>query len=195
MRVVAGRYRGHRLVAPAGRTTRPTSDRLRETVFDILAHRFGLPDVATRVLDLFAGSGALGLEALSRGAAFALFVDNAAPARAAIRGNVEALALTGVTRIFRRDATRLGPVGTMPSFHLVFVDPPYGRGLAEAALAAGIAGGWFAPGATIVVEDAADAPPPQVPGLDPLLERRVGDSALRFFNATETGPQGTNATL
>src|SRR5437763_4951718 len=101
MRVVGGRLGGRTLLAPASRAIRPTSDRLREALFDILGARYAGRLAGARVLDLFAGSGALGIEALSRGAAFALFVDNGAEARALLRGNVEALALGGVTRIWR----------------------------------------------------------------------------------------------
>src|ERR1700710_1337135 len=103
MRVVGGRLRGRVLAAPRGQGIRPTSDRLRETLFNILMHAYGDPVAGARVLDLFAGTGALGLEALSRGAAFALFIDDAAEARALMRENVEALGLGGVSRIFRRD--------------------------------------------------------------------------------------------
>ena len=114
---------------------RPTADRLRESLFNILAHAYGDPISGARVLDLFAGTGALGIEAISRGAAFALFVDDGAEARALLRDNVEALGLGGVTRIFRRDATKLGPVHPLEPFTLAFLDPPYRKGLAEKALA------------------------------------------------------------
>lgn len=133
-----------------------------------------------RVLDLFAGTGALGLEALSRGAAFCLFVDHAADARAAIRGNVESLGLGGVTRLLRRDATRLGAAASPPCT-LAFLDPPYARGLAERALAGAAAGGWLAPGALAVVEEATAAAF-AVPHGFALEERRAaGDSQLLFL--------------
>ena len=134
MRIVAGNFRGRVLKGPASNSIRPTSDRLRESIFNILVHAYGDPITDARVLDLFAGTGALGLEALSRGAKYALFVEEAAEARGLIRENVETLALTGVTRIFRRDASNLGEMGPMEPFNLVFCDPPYGRGLAEKAL-------------------------------------------------------------
>lgn len=178
MRIVAGRLKGRGLLGPKTMAIRPTSDRLRETLFNILAHAHGDPVAGARVLDLFAGTGALGLEALSRGASHALFVDEAAEARALIRANVEALGLTGVTRLFRRDATRLGPIGPMPPFTLMFCDPPYGRGLAERALRAAGEGGWLAPGAIVVVEEAAEAELALPQGFT-LLERRAqGDSQL-----------------
>src|SRR5262249_417596 len=136
---------------------RPTSDRLRESLFNILEH--GYDDVVTgaRVLDLFAGTGALGLEAISRGAAFALFIDDGAEARALIRQNVEALGLGGVTGFFRRDATQLGAVHPNEPFGLLFIDPPYRKGLAERALVSLRDGGWLAPDALVIVEEAADA--------------------------------------
>src|SRR5262244_2821864 len=157
MRIVGGRLGGRTLAAPKSQNIRPTSDRLRESLFNILAHRYGDPVTGARVLDLFAGTGALGLEAMSRGAAFALFIDDGAEARALIRENIATLGLGGVTRVFRRDATRLGPAHPVEPFALVFLDPPYGKGLAEKALASARDGGWLAPGALVVVEEAADA--------------------------------------
>ena len=135
MRVVAGTLRGRPLAAPKHEGLRPTSDRVRESVFNVLAH--GVPDfdiAGARVIDMFAGTGALGIEALSRGAAYCLFVEEAAEARALIRQNIESFGLTGVTRIFRRDATDLGPAGNMPPYRLAFLDPPYGKGLVERGL-------------------------------------------------------------
>lgn len=157
MRIVGGRLRGRILHAPKSRAIRPSADRLRESLFNILAHAYGDPVSGVRVLDLFAGTGALGLEAISRGAEFALFVDDAAEARALIRENIAALGLGGATRIFRRDATRLGPAHPLRPFSLVFLDPPYGQGLAERALVSAAEGGWLAPDALIVVEEAKDA--------------------------------------
>lgn len=156
MRIVAGKFRGARIEAPKGLTTRPTSDRVREALFNVLAH--GVPGFRfedARALDLFAGSGALGLEALSRGARFCLFIEESAAARAAIRRNVEALGLTGATKIWRRDATKLGPAGTLAPFDLVFCDPPYGKGLGERAIASASEGGWIAQGAIAVLEENA----------------------------------------
>src|SRR4051795_5271583 len=141
MRIVGGRLRGRALAAPKSQAIRPTADRLRESLFNILTHAYHDPITGSRVLDLFAGTGALGLEAISRGAAFALFVDDRAEARALLRQNVEALGLGGMTRIFRRDATRLGAAHPVEPFALVFLDPPYGRGLAAPALASARAGG------------------------------------------------------
>lgn len=180
MRIVGGAHRGSTLVAPRGAQTRPTSERLRETVFNVIVHRHGDILEGARVLDLFAGSGALGLESLSRGAAFALFVERAAEARAAIRRNVDALGLIGRTRVWRRDATRPGLCPVAP-FTLVFADPPYGQGLGEAALAAAGEQGWASPGALAVLEERAGNLPPTIPGWQLLHQRAAGESALGFY--------------
>src|SRR3954462_15411790 len=130
MRVVGGRLKGRNLASPSSRDIRPTADRLRESVFNILIHTYEDPIEGVRVLDLFAGTGALGIEAVSRGAGFTLFVDNGAEARALLRNNVEALGLGGVTKVYRRDPPDPGPPPPVEPFSLVFVDPPYRMGLA-----------------------------------------------------------------
>jgi 16S rRNA (guanine966-N2)-methyltransferase len=157
MRIVGGKFRGRTLAGPNTLAVRPTADRLRESIFNILMHAYGDPVTGARVLDLFAGTGALGLEALSRGAAFALFVDDGAEARAIIRQNVQTFGVAGVSRIFRRDATKLGDVHPNEPYSLAFLDPPYGKGLAEKALASARAGGWLTPDALIMVEEAKAA--------------------------------------
>ena len=157
MRIVGGRLRGRALATPKSQAIRPTADRLRESLFNVLTHAYRDPISGARVLDLFAGTGALGFEALSRGAKFAQFVDNGAEARALLRQNVEALGLAAITRIFRRDATKLGPVHPTEPFSLVFLDPPYGKGLAEKALVSAHEGGWLTSEALIVVEEVIDA--------------------------------------
>jgi 16S rRNA (guanine966-N2)-methyltransferase len=157
MRVVGGSLRGRTLAAPKSQTIRPTADRLREALFNILIHAYDNPLAGARVLDLFAGTGALGIEALSRGAAFTLFVDDGAEARALMRENVATLGLGGTSRIFRRDATKLGQAHPVEPFAVVFLDPPYGKGLAEQALISARAGGWLVPDALIVVEEATKA--------------------------------------
>ncbi|WP_343684357.1 16S rRNA (guanine(966)-N(2))-methyltransferase RsmD [Asticcacaulis sp.] len=159
MRIVGGEFRGRALSAPEGQNTRPTSDRARQAVFNILEHAEFAPNLnGARVMDVFAGSGALGLEAMSRGAAFCLFVDTDDAARGAIRDNVEAFGLFGVTRIHRRDATQLGvrPGGGSEAFDLVFMDPPYRKGLVQPALEALRNGNWLSGEALIVAELAAD---------------------------------------
>ena len=165
--------RGRALAAPKSQAIRPTADRLREALFNILTHAYGDPIAGARVLDLFAGTGALGLEAISRGAAFALFIDDGAEARALLRQNVEALGLAAVTRIFRRDATKLGPAHPVEPFSLAFLDPPYGKGLAERALASAREGGWLTNDALIVVEETVGAfkTPPEFEE----IERRAYD--------------------
>jgi 16S rRNA (guanine966-N2)-methyltransferase len=178
MRIIGGRLRGRSLIGPTTEAIRPTADRLRESLFNVLAHAYGDPVAGARVLDLFAGTGALGLEALSRGASFALFVDSAAEARAVIRANVAALGLAGASRIFRRDATRLGPVHPLAPFSLAFVDPPYRSGLAEAALTSARSGGWLVPGALVIVEEGADAPFAPPTGFVECERRRQGDTVL-----------------
>jgi 16S rRNA (guanine966-N2)-methyltransferase len=196
VRIVGGEFRGRALAAPAGRAIRPTSDRLRETLFDILAHRYGAPAPGARVLDLFAGTGALGLEALSRGAGWCLFVEESVEGRALIRRNIEALGVIGRTRIFRRDATRLGAAGTLEPFGLAFADPPYGKGLGEQALASAAAGGWLSAGAMVVREESAAAEVATPEGFRLEDRRAVGDSSLRFFSFAPPDCSGTlGATL
>src|ERR1700761_3610377 len=174
VRVVGGRLRGRNLASPSSRDIRPTADRLRESVFNILIHGYGDPISDARVLDLFAGTGALGIEAISRGAKFTLFVDNGAEARALMRDNVEALGLGGVTRVSRRDAANRGPAHPLEPFSLVFLDPPYGKGLADRALVSLRDGGWLTPSALLVVEEAKSAAFAAPQGFEE-LERRVYD--------------------
>src|SRR5215472_9029984 len=181
MRVVGGRLRGRALAGPKSSAIRPTADRLRESMFNILVHAYGDPINGARVLDLFAGSGALGIEALSRGADFALFVDDGAEARALIRENVTTLGLGGVTRIFRRDATKLGPAHPVEPFSLVFLDPPYGKGLADKALASLRDGGWLTPGALLVVEEAKAAQFAAPDGYEELERRAYDDTEFVFL--------------
>jgi 16S rRNA (guanine966-N2)-methyltransferase len=181
MRVVGGRLRGRALTPPKSQAIRPTADRLRESLFNILLHVYGDPISGARVLDLFAGTGALGIEAASRGAAFTLFIDDSAEARALLRENVAALGLGGVSRIFRRDATKLGPAHPLAPFSLVFLDPPYGRGLAAQALAAARAGGWLAPAALLVVEEAAKPAFAAPEGCTELDRRRYDDTEFIFL--------------
>ena len=184
MRIVSGDFRGKAIVTPAGDATRPTSDRARQAVFNILEHAAwskGLRDA--RVIDLFAGSGALGLEALSRGAAFCLFVETDEAARGAIRENVDAMSLFGVTRVHRRSAVDLGqrPGVDGPAFDVAFLDPPYARGLGEIALAKLRDGGWLAPEALIVFERGSAEPAFQVEGFEVLDARDYGAARVHFL--------------
>ncbi|WP_460449194.1 16S rRNA (guanine(966)-N(2))-methyltransferase RsmD [Alsobacter sp. SYSU BS001988] len=183
MRIVGGRHKGRALAAPKTQAVRPTSDRLRETIFNILAHAYDDPVQGARVLDLFAGTGAMGLEALSRGAAFALFVDDSAEGRGLIKANVDALGAAGTSKVFRRDATRLGAAHPHAPFGLVFCDPPYGRGFAPLALASALAGGWLAPDALLVVEEAAGAPLELPAGFTVEDRRDYGETQVVFARA------------
>ena len=184
MRIVGGRLRGRTVAAPKSKTIRPTADRLRESLFNILTHAFDDPVTGARVLDLFAGTGALGIEALSRGAGFALFVDDGAEARALLRENVAALGLGGTSKIFRRDATKLGEAHPVAPFSLAFLDPPYGQGLGAAALASARAGGWLMPEALIVVEEATKAEFVSPEGFREIDRRRYDDTELIFLCLT-----------
>ena len=175
--------KGRSLASPSSRDIRPTADRLRESVFNILIHAYDDSIEGARVLDLFAGTGALGIEAISRGALFALFVDNGTEARALLRNNIEALGLGGVTKVFRRDATNLGPAHPVEPFSLAFLDPPYAKGLAEKALASLRDGGWLTPGALLVVEEAKAATFTAPQGFEELERRAYDDTEFVFLRA------------
>ncbi|MDR0808099.1 MAG: 16S rRNA (guanine(966)-N(2))-methyltransferase RsmD [Gemmobacter sp.] len=188
MRIIGGTARGLKLAEigagdPAAHL-RPTSDRVREAIFNLLingkAAQSGDPVRGARVLDLFAGTGALGLEALSRGAARVAFVDDGATARALLRRNIELMRAMGATDVWRRDATRLGP-NRGPGYDLIFLDPPYGLGLGEKALASCIAEGWLAPGALVVWEESTA---PALPGGITLIDQRpYGDTFITLARA------------
>jgi 16S rRNA (guanine966-N2)-methyltransferase len=182
MRIVGGRLRGRRLIAPSDNRTRPTSDRVREAVFNIIAHGLdGFELDNADVLDLFAGTGALGLEALSRGAGTCIFVDADMAACRVIADNVAALGLAGKAGVLRRDATALGEAGPRQrARRLILLDPPYGRDLAAPALASALAGGWIAPAALIVAEEAADSPVVWPPAFTVLDRRAWGGTTVAF---------------
>jgi 16S rRNA (guanine966-N2)-methyltransferase len=183
MRITAGRFKGRNLIAPNDLAVRPTSDKVRQAIFNIVEHNdFGrgtrLEDA--RVIDLFAGTGALGIEALSRGARFALLIDDDAVSRSLIRRNVEAFGLTGATKIWRRDATNLGPSSGEP-FDLAFLDPPYRRALITPALRALHAGNWLQPAAIVVAETASDEEFASPEGFELLEERIYGDTKVSLL--------------
>lgn len=185
MRIIAGRFRGRKLAeVGAGDVAahlRPTTDRVRENLFNILTSgKHGDPITGARVLDLFAGTGALGLEALSRGAGHVTFVDDGVAARALLRANVALCAAQGASKVFARDATDLSPATGLP-FGLVFLDPPYGKGLGEIALANAQTGGWIAPGALIMWED--NAPPRVPPGFALSDQRSYGGTVITLLRA------------
>lgn len=183
MRIVGGTLRGRNLKGPSTSSVRPTSDRLREALFNVLAHAYDDACDGARVIDLFAGTGALGIEAISRGARFTLFVDDSAEGRALVRENTETLGLGGVTKIFRRDATKLGQMPPQEPFTLAFLDPPYGKGLAEPALMALRDGGWLVKGALCVVEESADVKLAWPDGFSELERRDYGDTQVVFLRA------------
>jgi 16S rRNA (guanine966-N2)-methyltransferase len=176
---------GRVIKGPSGDGIRPTSDRMRESLFNILAHGFDFNMEGTRVLDLFAGTGALSCEALSRGATFAVLVDIGAEARGLQRENVEALGLGGVTRILRRDATKLGLVAPFEPFDIAFCDPPYGKGLGEMALLSAAQGGWLKPNALVVLEERASASVSLPIGLTEFDRRKAGETQLIFGRAQQ----------
>ena len=184
MRIVAGKFRGKQLSSPEDDSIRPTADRVRESVFNILASRLGPNFDGLRVLDLFAGTGAIGLEALSRGAASVVFVDTGAEARGLIRDHIEAFGAGGVTKLLRRDATALGPAGTMGPVDLVFLDPPYGKGLGELALVSLKAGGWLKPETLLVLEESSAVTIALPPGLSLEDRREYGAAAVHFLTVT-----------
>ena len=187
MRIVGGRFKGRTLKAPATLAVRPTSDRLREAIFNILAHAYDDPLEGARVIDLFAGTGALAIEAVSRGAAFALFVDDSTEGRALLRANTEMLGLGGMTKIFRRDATRLGLMPPQPQFGLAFLDPPYGKGLAPLALASLRDGGWLAPDALCIVEERGDVVLDAPEGFRMIEQREYGETRVGFLRLNGAG--------
>src|SRR6478735_1477435 len=185
MRIVGGRFGGRPLAGPKPGigTIRPTSDRLRESLFNVLAHGYDDAVAGARVLDLFAGTGAMAFEALSRGAAFALLVDDGTEARGLIRENQMTLGLAGLSRIFRRDATKLGPIGPMAPFQLVFCDPPYRKSLGEKALISAREGGWLAAGALIALEEAAGVEIALPDDFEALERRDYGETQVAILRA------------
>jgi 16S rRNA (guanine966-N2)-methyltransferase len=180
MRIVGGKFRGRSLATPDTNAIRPTTDRTRESLFNILVHNYPEKFESTRVLDLFAGTGALGLEAMSRGARYGIFIEESSQGRGLIRTNIEAFGLNGNTKVFSRDATKLGDAGNMEPFDLVFADPPYGKGLGETAFKSALDGGWLKPDALLILEEEGEA----VIELDPLFviveERSYGGTVIRL---------------
>jgi 16S rRNA (guanine966-N2)-methyltransferase len=188
MRITGGSFGGRGLAAPRDGRVRPTSDKVRQAVFNILIHNdfgTGFTIEGARAADLFAGTGAMGLEALSHGASYCLFVDDSAESRALIRENVEAFGLTGASKIWRRDATSLGPMapGAGGPFELVILDPPYRKNLVVPALASLRQGGWLADGAIVVAETAEDETIPLAEGFTALDARVYGETKVLFLVA------------
>lgn len=186
MRIVSGSLKGRAITAPGGQNTRPTSDRARQAIFNVLEHAaWAEPLAGARIIDLYAGSGALGFEAISRGAAFALFVEIDDEARGAIRENADAWGLMGRTRVHRRSATDLGvrPGSAGEAFDIAFLDPPYRKGLGEQTLARLLEGNWLKPGATVVFERGSDEPEIETPGYERLDARDYGAARVLFLRA------------
>ncbi|KQZ97566.1 16S rRNA (guanine(966)-N(2))-methyltransferase RsmD [Rhizobium sp. Root564] len=181
MRIVGGEFRGRSLAAPKSNAIRPTIDRTRESLFNILSHAYPESLDGTRILDVFAGTGAVGLEALSRGCRVALFVENGVEGRGLLWENIDALGLHGRARILRRDATKLGGVNNIEPFDLLFADPPYGQALGEKAFQAAHLGGWLVPGALSILEEQGDVAVMVDPVFKPLESRTFGDTKMHFY--------------
>ena len=182
MRIVGGEFRGRSLVSPRDDSIRPTTDRVRESLFSIVTSRYN-EQLCGNVLDLFAGTGALGLEAMSRGAEFCLFMDNSPQGQTLIRENITNLDLAKRTKLFRLDATKPGKIGNLKPFNLVFADPPYNKGLAEKAIAALQKGEWLAHGAVIIVEEDSSATLSEIDGCQMVDQREFGDTSMSFYKA------------
>jgi len=186
LRITAGKFGGRTLQAPGGVAVRPTSDKVRQAIFNVIAHKdlgFAFALEGVRCVDLFAGTGAFGLEALSRGATFALFIEADAASRAVIRENVEALGLTGASKIWRRDASALGKLDTLSAFGLAFLDPPYRKGLIAPALASLSDGGWLAKPALVIAEMSEAETLSAPSGYETLDERVYGETRVLFLRA------------
>jgi 16S rRNA (guanine966-N2)-methyltransferase len=190
MRIVGGEFGGRALKAPRTDAIRPTSDRTRESLFNILAHAYPGAVEGARVLELFAGTGAVGLEALSRGASSAIFVEQSVEGRALIQANIETFGLMGRTKIFRRNATALGACRNLEPYSFIFADPPYGKGLGEAALNGAAADGWIADGALVLLEERSDQSPELARSFFPLESRVFGETSIHFYRY-EPGRNGS----
>ena len=191
MRIIGGRFKGTRLAAPGAKGggsahLRPTSDRVREALFNVLEHGDYPSIEGARILDLFAGTGALGFEALSRGGSWAVFIDDGSAARGLIRQNIDTLRVIGQTKLWRRDATQLGPCRGAP-FDVIFADPPYGQGLGMRALHSALDGGWMADGATVVLEESTDTALEVPQGLNLMEDRSYGETRILIFRADGLG--------
>jgi len=186
VRIVGGEFRGRNLAAPKSNDIRPTSDRTRESLFNIIGHVYPEALDGARVMDIFAGTGAVGLEAVSRGCKSALFVENGVEGRGLLWENIDSLGLHGRARILRRDATSLGPSNNIEPFDFLFADPPYGQGLGEKAMLSAHAGKWLAPGALAILEERADINPVVDPVFKLLESRTFGDTRMDFFRYQPT---------
>lgn len=186
MRIVGGKFRGRSLQAPKSDAIRPTTDRIRESLFNVIMHNYGDSLDNTRVLDLFAGTGALGIEALSRGARFALFIENSIEGRGLLRQNIENFSLQGHSKVYRRDAAELGSIGSLTPFDMVFADPPYGCGFGEKAAAGLVAGGWLSPSGLLVLEEDKDSAPENLDGFELLETKSYAGTKIGIFRLIES---------
>lgn len=186
MRIVGGEFRGRALATPKSNDIRPTTDRTRESLFNIIGHVYPQALDGARVIDLFAGTGAVGLEAVSRGCKTALFVENGVEGRGLLWENIDSFGLHGRARILRRDATNLGPSNNIEPFDFLFADPPYSQGLGEKAMLSAHAGNWLAAGALAILEERADINPVVDPVFKLLESRTFGDTRMDFFRYQPT---------
>lgn len=176
MRIVGGKYRGRAIASPKTDTIRPTSDRTRESLFNILNHAYSDHLDGARMLELFAGTGAVGIEALSRGAEFVLFVEKGIEGRGLLRQNIDDFSLHGCTKVFKRDATKLGPRAKFEPFNLLFADPPYKKSMGERAILSAADGDWLADDTLVILEEHKD--------VEPKLDERFTSLEQRPFGLT-----------
>ncbi len=181
MRIVGGEFRGRKLLSPNSQNIRPTTDRIKESLFNVLVHNYPEYLKQTRVLDLFAGTGALGIEALSRGAGFCQFVENSAEGVGILRKNLNKIGLNERTSIVKSDATHLATIGSQTPFNLVFADPPYSKGFGEKAAACLISGQWLTAQAILVLEENPKNAPDQLPGFERLYQKTCAGTAIGIF--------------
>ncbi|MBL0848595.1 MAG: 16S rRNA (guanine(966)-N(2))-methyltransferase RsmD [Candidatus Liberibacter ctenarytainae] len=181
MKIVGGKFRGRLLYTPKNRFIRPSDSRTKKALFDILTHVY--PDAlnATRVLDIFAGTGSIGFEALSRGCLYVLFVDNSLESMKLIHRNAECLGIGDRCNIYLRDVLNLGKIGNREPFHFLYLDPPYRRGFVEKTLHIVDKGRWLMPNAFVVVEEHVDSHISVGPAFKLLQKRRYGDTQIYFF--------------
>ena len=181
MRIIAGQFRGKKLKSPPSADIRPTIDRVRQSIFNILSSNFSHDFAGKNVLDLFAGTGAMGIEAMSRGAEFVCFVDSKVEARSLIRFHIEDFGIAGKAKLLKRDACNLGKMDRFEKFNLIFIDPPYGNNLGEKALKNALENEWVAEGAIIVLEEKAGLEIEFPKSLELFDKRKYGNSEIYFL--------------
>jgi 16S rRNA (guanine966-N2)-methyltransferase len=182
MRIVGGKYRGRSIVSPKTENIRPTKDRTRESIFNILEHSHSEHLEDGRMLELFAGTGAVGIEALSRGCEFVLFVEQSIEGRGLLRQNTDNLSLHGCTKIFKRDATKLGPLSKFEPFTMLFADPPSAQGLGEKAIKSAVDNGWMVDQALVILEEHSDIEPDLDDRFTQIDKRPFGETNIWFYS-------------